>query len=323
MQGIFDLMKRVCFIGHSHIPHIYSSDMKHASPEALNNAIDLRKLGDRKVLINVGQRRASRATATRAALLRHLRRQHRPLLPPRLRLQGDRREDLRHRGRSRTSSATGSSSAAEGDRSRVDRDVPRAPADSPPVAHVPALAPRARRLSESSPGRRSGKPGRSTRGPIPRSSAPGGLPPLDRRVLLAVVLCLLTLSAGAPASALRPNAPPPKDGAAGPAPRAGRTARATAPPPVEPAPAGPSRAAPGAPRPPAAPVPARGARQKQGKRGGVPHRMPAESEWLRGGLTNRGRRVRYVTLLGSTTSSRTRSTTSTSSSRRTGPPDGA
>ena len=54
MQEIFDLMKRVCFIGHSHIPHIYSSDMKHASPETVNNAIDLRKLGDRKVLINVG-----------------------------------------------------------------------------------------------------------------------------------------------------------------------------------------------------------------------------------------------------------------------------
>jgi predicted phosphodiesterase len=54
MQGIFDLMKRVCFIGHSHIPHIYSSDMKHADPASLNHAIDLRKLGDRKVLINVG-----------------------------------------------------------------------------------------------------------------------------------------------------------------------------------------------------------------------------------------------------------------------------
>jgi predicted phosphodiesterase len=54
MQGIFDLMKKVCFIGHSHIPHVYSSDMKHASPEAVNQAIDVRKLGDRKVLINVG-----------------------------------------------------------------------------------------------------------------------------------------------------------------------------------------------------------------------------------------------------------------------------
>lgn len=54
MQGIFDLMQRVCFIGHSHIPHIYSSDMKHASPESVGGAIDLRKLGDRKVLINVG-----------------------------------------------------------------------------------------------------------------------------------------------------------------------------------------------------------------------------------------------------------------------------
>jgi predicted phosphodiesterase len=54
MQGIFDLMKRVCFIGHSHIPHVYTSDMKHASPTTLGGAIDLRKLGDRKILINVG-----------------------------------------------------------------------------------------------------------------------------------------------------------------------------------------------------------------------------------------------------------------------------
>jgi diadenosine tetraphosphatase ApaH/serine/threonine PP2A family protein phosphatase len=54
MQGIFDLVKKVCFIGHSHIPHIYTSDMKHASPESLGSAIDLRKLGERKALINVG-----------------------------------------------------------------------------------------------------------------------------------------------------------------------------------------------------------------------------------------------------------------------------
>jgi diadenosine tetraphosphatase ApaH/serine/threonine PP2A family protein phosphatase len=47
-------MQKVCFIGHSHIPHIYTSDMKHASPESLGGAIDLRKLGDRKCLINVG-----------------------------------------------------------------------------------------------------------------------------------------------------------------------------------------------------------------------------------------------------------------------------
>ncbi len=54
MQGIFDLITKVCFIGHSHIPHVYTSDMKHASPEKLNNAIDLRKLGDRKIIVNGG-----------------------------------------------------------------------------------------------------------------------------------------------------------------------------------------------------------------------------------------------------------------------------
>jgi predicted phosphodiesterase len=54
MQGIFDLMKKVCFIGHSHIPHVYTSDLKHATPEALGGAIDVRKLGERKILINTG-----------------------------------------------------------------------------------------------------------------------------------------------------------------------------------------------------------------------------------------------------------------------------
>lgn len=54
MAGIFDLIQKVCFIGHSHIPHVFTSDMKHASPEALKGAIDLRKLGDRKILINAG-----------------------------------------------------------------------------------------------------------------------------------------------------------------------------------------------------------------------------------------------------------------------------
>lgn len=54
MEGIFDLVRRVCFIGHSHVPHIFTSDMKHASPESLGGAIDLRKLGGRKALINVG-----------------------------------------------------------------------------------------------------------------------------------------------------------------------------------------------------------------------------------------------------------------------------
>ncbi len=54
MSGIFDMVKRVCFIGHSHVPHVYTSDRKHASPDALSGAIDLRNLGDRKILINVG-----------------------------------------------------------------------------------------------------------------------------------------------------------------------------------------------------------------------------------------------------------------------------
>ena len=67
MNEIFALMKRVCFIGHSHIPHIYSSDMKHAAPETVNGAIDLRKLGDRKVLINVGSVGQPRDGDTRAS----------------------------------------------------------------------------------------------------------------------------------------------------------------------------------------------------------------------------------------------------------------
>lgn len=54
MQAIFDLMKRVCFIGHSHIPHLYLSDGTHRSPEAMGGVLHLSSLGETKALVNVG-----------------------------------------------------------------------------------------------------------------------------------------------------------------------------------------------------------------------------------------------------------------------------
>jgi predicted phosphodiesterase len=54
MAGIFDLITRVCFIGHSHIPHVYRSDGWHAPPEHLGGALDLREHPGRKFLVNVG-----------------------------------------------------------------------------------------------------------------------------------------------------------------------------------------------------------------------------------------------------------------------------
>lgn len=69
MAGIFDLIRKVCFIGHSHIPHVYTSDMKHAAPDTLGGAIDLRKLGDRKILINAGSLGQPRDGDPRASFL--------------------------------------------------------------------------------------------------------------------------------------------------------------------------------------------------------------------------------------------------------------
>ena len=80
MQGIFNLVKKICFIGHSHIPHIYTSDFKHASPDAVKGAIDTRKLGDRKVLINsgsVGQPRDGDPRASYVTFDGHIVRFHR------------------------------------------------------------------------------------------------------------------------------------------------------------------------------------------------------------------------------------------------------
>jgi len=54
MSGIFALITRLCFIGHSHIPHVYRLDGWHASPEDLGGALDLRKHPGQKFLINVG-----------------------------------------------------------------------------------------------------------------------------------------------------------------------------------------------------------------------------------------------------------------------------
>lgn len=54
MAAIFALVKRVCFVGHSHIPHAFLSDGWHASPEACGGELDLLAHPGVKALINVG-----------------------------------------------------------------------------------------------------------------------------------------------------------------------------------------------------------------------------------------------------------------------------
>ena len=54
MRGIFELVKRVCFIGHSHVPHLYLSDGTHQAPDQIGGEFRLASLGTRKALVNVG-----------------------------------------------------------------------------------------------------------------------------------------------------------------------------------------------------------------------------------------------------------------------------
>jgi predicted phosphodiesterase len=54
MNGIFDRIRRVCFIGHSHIPRVHRRDGWHASPEDLGGVLDLGEHPDQRILVNVG-----------------------------------------------------------------------------------------------------------------------------------------------------------------------------------------------------------------------------------------------------------------------------
>jgi predicted phosphodiesterase len=67
MRGVFELVKRVCFIGHSHVPHLYLSDGTHQAPERIGGEFHLASLGNRKALVNVGSVGQSRDGDPRAS----------------------------------------------------------------------------------------------------------------------------------------------------------------------------------------------------------------------------------------------------------------
>ena len=67
MRGIFALVKRVCFIGHSHVPHLYLSDGTHQAPDWIGGELHLASLGNRKALVNVGSVGQSRDGDPRAS----------------------------------------------------------------------------------------------------------------------------------------------------------------------------------------------------------------------------------------------------------------
>lgn len=51
MEKIFSLVDRHCFQGHTHIPGVFTDDLKFFSPEEIDN---IYQLDDRKSLVNVG-----------------------------------------------------------------------------------------------------------------------------------------------------------------------------------------------------------------------------------------------------------------------------
>lgn len=51
MEKIFSLVDRYCFQGHTHIPGVFTEDLKFYSPEEIDH---IYRLDDRKALINVG-----------------------------------------------------------------------------------------------------------------------------------------------------------------------------------------------------------------------------------------------------------------------------
>jgi predicted phosphodiesterase len=53
MAEIFDLVERVCFVGHSHIPGVYTEDCKFGTPARLRNQ-QFKIPANKKILVNVG-----------------------------------------------------------------------------------------------------------------------------------------------------------------------------------------------------------------------------------------------------------------------------
>jgi predicted phosphodiesterase len=51
MEKLFSMVQHVCFQGHTHVPGVFSSDMKFSRPDEINHEY---KLGDEKAMVNVG-----------------------------------------------------------------------------------------------------------------------------------------------------------------------------------------------------------------------------------------------------------------------------
>jgi len=52
MTAIFELIERVCFVGHTHLPAIFLEELKVVSPKEINGGLDLP--AEQKVIVNIG-----------------------------------------------------------------------------------------------------------------------------------------------------------------------------------------------------------------------------------------------------------------------------
>lgn len=66
MERIFGLVESYCFQGHTHIPGVFQEEYSFASPDEIGSEV---KLGDRKVLVNVGSVGQPRDGDSRAAYI--------------------------------------------------------------------------------------------------------------------------------------------------------------------------------------------------------------------------------------------------------------
>ncbi|AMV22262.1 metallophosphoesterase family protein [Planctomyces sp. SH-PL14] len=66
MERIFGLVESYCFQGHTHIPGVFQEEYSFSSPDEIGSEV---KLGDRKVLVNVGSVGQPRDGDSRAAYI--------------------------------------------------------------------------------------------------------------------------------------------------------------------------------------------------------------------------------------------------------------
>jgi diadenosine tetraphosphatase ApaH/serine/threonine PP2A family protein phosphatase len=64
LEGIFSMIDWVAFVGHTHVPGVWTEDMVYLTPDEVNGRY---RLGSKKVVINVGSVGQPRDTDTRAS----------------------------------------------------------------------------------------------------------------------------------------------------------------------------------------------------------------------------------------------------------------